>query len=362
MSHRFARMAIIVLVVAAFFMLPQPVLAGTPDDTYTIERYYAQAADLQQTRSTTLGAAVTLTFIPPSTKDFVIIASALVNNESTSYYTQTTLDINTVDYSDSYNRPVDTANNWVSFGSHKVITCIGGQTQTIKIEYCSEIDTSYAYIKRASIIALEVLEDGDNNCVNIESNIESENSTTSYVPKVTLTFTPPEQQDYLLLATANLSNSGVKKATLVQLTQDTISTGGYEHEEDIYSSCGSAAVIENLSADQHVFAIEFASESTSYTALIKDARITAIPMADLADPGLYQYEGVEAASENITTTYADKTTMSLVTATRGDWLIIPMALGKNESTTASFYSRLNIDGTLCDEFAFKPVARTNNRN
>jgi len=355
MNYRFLRIAIVVLVVVACCMLPQPALAGTPDDSYTIERYYAQAAGQQTTTSTTLVAAVTLTFTPPSTKDFVIIVSALVNNSSTSYYTQTTLDINTVDYSASYNRPIDIANNWVSFGSHKFISCTGGVAQTIKIEYCTEHADGTAYIKRANIIALEV----GSNCKYIESNGESTTTETAYQPKATLTFTPPSQQDYLLLATANLKNSNDTKATLIQLTQDTNPAGGYEHESDIYSACGSASVIQNLDATEHDFVIEYATEHANYTAYVKDARITAIPIADFNS---HDHAASEAESTNGTTTYADKTTMSLTTTTRGDWLIIPMALGKNDSTAAAFYSQLNIGGTTYDEFAFTPSARTTYRN
>ncbi|MDZ4230343.1 MAG: hypothetical protein U1B77_00825, partial [Dehalococcoidales bacterium] len=80
-------LAVALVLVSVPLFPPAPVQAGTPDDAYTIERYYTENANEQSTTSTTYQDALTLTFTPPVTKDYLVIATALNNNSSTSYAT-----------------------------------------------------------------------------------------------------------------------------------------------------------------------------------------------------------------------------------------------------------------------------------
>jgi len=93
--------------------------AGVPDDTYTIERYYSDNVSVGSTTSTSYVDIVSCSFTPPTTKDYLIVFSALTNNSSTAYSTIVQANINGTGYSETSHRPVDATLNWRSFGGQK---------------------------------------------------------------------------------------------------------------------------------------------------------------------------------------------------------------------------------------------------
>ncbi|MFC1994775.1 hypothetical protein ACFLVD_01385 [Chloroflexota bacterium] len=190
------------------------------EDSYTIERYYAETIAEQFTTSGSFQDVVTLAFTPPSDKDFLITASALTNNSSVDYYTEIQLLINDtvapVAYSTTQHKPYAVDTNWRSFGTHIVIECTGGTEYTITIQYRTQtLDASTAYTRRAAIAVLEV-----SDYVSVADEDPSETTETGYQTKLTLNIEPSLAADYLILATANLSNSSATKGTQIQLTKD----------------------------------------------------------------------------------------------------------------------------------------------
>ncbi len=103
----------------------------------------------------------------------------------------------------------------------------------------------------------------------------------------------------------------------------------------------SALERENLTAASHTFKIQFHTANPA-TASIRNARITALLLADL---GTVQYAESEAESKTTSTTYVDKTTLSMTPATRGDRLQISSALGRQENASQAFYGNIDVDGT-----------------
>ncbi len=329
--------------------LPQSqVQAGTPSDNYTIERYFNEYPSQQQTDSTTFVDAVTLTFTPPTSKDYLVIVSALTNNDSTSYPTVTQLVEDTTTYSETYHQPVDASLNWRSFGAHKVFSLTASTSYTFKIQYRTELGdgTATAYIKRVAISVMEVA-----NYYNAEQEAEISTTSTSYVDAVTLGPFTPTAGDYLILVTANLKSGTSGKAAYAQwLTDGTLETEIVQ-TGTTYMSWG-AVEQDNLTAAPHTFTMQYHSSSPA-TAFIKSARITAVLLADM---GSGQYVESEAESSTTSITYVDKATLSFTPSTRADYLEIVSGLGRQENSSYAFFANLDVDGTSEGEYVFVPGA------
>ncbi|MFC2018866.1 hypothetical protein ACFLU4_02770 [Chloroflexota bacterium] len=367
MISRFIYFCLVVLIfTCAVFAVPAS--AGTPDDSYKPERYYAADAS---TQTTTLAVydndtndALTLTFTPPADKDFIVIASALTNyqtiNNSTILHLLLgpTLSEKT-SYSETSHKPIDTTMNWRGFGTHKILSATGGTSYTAKIQFKSEVGGvgETAYIKRCAIAVLEVF-----NYESVESNGESYGTHTVYSSgnKVTLNVTPSEEADYIIFATANTYNLTENKGTLAQIAKDvTGQDTEIETVTEVYASWGYMER-ETLAAVQHTFTMDYKSEAGG-TAYIKDARIAVVLASDL---GANQYAESEAASETELNTYDNdtnnKVTLTLSSLpTRNDYIIIGQGLGRNEATGGGggFYANLDIDGTSYGEYVFKASDR-----
>ncbi|MFC2017404.1 hypothetical protein ACFLUD_03215, partial [Chloroflexota bacterium] len=287
------------LALGGVYFLPQSqAQAGTPADAYTIERYYSENVTEQSTANTTFQDAVTLTFTPPATANYTVIASALTNNSDTNYSTVVQLIIDGTNYSETYHKPVDAALNWRSFGAHKVHSFTGATEHTVKIQYRTENAAGTAYIQRVAIAVVEVT-----NFYDVAQETEISTTSASYVDAVTFTFTPPVQADYLILVTANLRSSTSGKNAAMQWTIDGTADPNSEviQPGTNYMSWGHIER-ENLTAASHTFKIQYHTESPS-TAYIKSARITAILLTDL---GSDQYQESEAESKTTSSTYVDK--------------------------------------------------------
>lgn len=219
--------------------------AGTPDDTYTIERYYSDSVSVQSTTSTAYVNAISCNFTPPTTKDYLIVFSALTNNSSTSFSTIVQLNINGTGYSETFHLPVDATLNWRSFGGQKVITANANVAQNISIQYKTENAAATAYIQRSSIAVIEIA-----NYQNAEANTETSTTSRTYVTKATLTFTPSAAADYLVLATANSYNSVTKKDCYVELITDNVPDMELTTTNSPYASWADAHV-RNFSVAEH---------------------------------------------------------------------------------------------------------------
>ena len=343
--HAAVALALLLSYGGVSFLSSSQVEAGTPDDSYTIERYYTENAAIQSTSSTTYVDAVTMAFTPPNTANYTVIASALTNNDSTSNSTVVQLLIDGTGYSEAYHTPIDTTLNWRSFGTQKV-ELFDSTSHTVKIQYRTTDAANDAYIQKAFLSVVEVT-----NVHNAESNAPQDNSTTGYVDAVSLTFNVPTTADYLILNTANLKNSGATKSSYMRLLIDAAEDTELEQVGTSYMSWGNMER-ENLTTGSHTLQIQFKTQGGS-TATIKHARVTAILLSDL---GSNNYAETEAESKTTSITYVDKTTLPLSPTTPNDWLVIGSYLGRQEANPHAFYGNLDIDGISYGEYVFVPPA------
>jgi hypothetical protein len=316
------------------------------------ERRYNESEGESTTTSNTFQDKVVLTFTPSATKNYLIIASGLVAHASTFYATEVQLTIDGSVYAINEFQPTGAAGtNYYSFASQKVVS-LGATSHTIKIQYRSMTSGQTAKIKNARIIALEIQ---DYQTAIAEA--QSQTNSTSYQDKATLTFTPTSAGDYLIIATADLSASNTNYSALAQLTYDGASQGEMTREPTVASHFYTFGMVRelSLSAASHTFKIQYRSESSSYYAYIKNARITAVRLSDL---GGFQYTESEAESYTSSTTYQDKTTLTFTPPSAQDYLIIASALVRQESTSYAVYTNLDVDGTSYAEKIYRPKDST----
>lgn len=321
---------------------------GGEVDIATKERQYNESEGESTTTSNVFQDKVTLTFTPGATKNYLIIASGLVAHASTSYVTEVQLTIDGSTYAINEFQPSGAAaTNYYSFASHKVVS-LDATAHTIKVQYRSTTSGQTAKIKNALIIAVEVQD-----YETAISETQSQTTSTSYQDKTTLTFTPASAGDYLIIATADLSAANNTSSALARLTYDGASQGEMTREPTVASHFYTFGMIRRLSltAASHTFKIQYRSESGSYNAYIKNARITAVRISDL---GSSQYAESEAESYTSLATYQDKTTLTFTPASAGDYLIVASALVRQENATYAVYANLAIDGTSYGEKIYRP--------
>lgn len=318
------------------------------------ERYYIEDEEESTTTSTTWQDKALLTFTPRKQKDFLIIASGLVANSSISSQTEVRLRIDGSDYAINHFRPSGSAStdyNYYSFGAHKVIS-LDDTSHDIRVQYRSESSSGTAKIEKVRIIALEV--SGYKSAI---SEGESSTKSTSWQDKVSLTFTPESAGDYLILATADLSGSSTSDSFFACLTFDSSSLGEMVREPTATNHYYTFAMVKklNLSASSHTFIIQYKSEKATKSAYIKNARIIALRLTDLAEP-ITNIEYNESEGETSTTSgsYQDKVTLSFTPTQEGDYLIVASCLVRQGNTSWALYTRLLIDGVDYGAMKYRP--------
>ena len=332
------RTAITAILLIAALAVP---LVSAPPALAATEIYYSESESPSDTTSTSWQDKTTLTFTPGSVKYFLITASALVKNSSTSsdYYTEVQLTIDGTEYAINQFRPdADAGNNWYAVGAHKIVQ-LSAASHTIKIQYKRGTSSSTASIKNARIMALEVTD--YHTAIS-----EGSSSTTSEswdTDKVTLTFTPSTAGDYLIIATADLSGDNTSRVAQARLTLDDTTQGKMVREPTQSSHFYTFGMIRKLSlgASSHTFKIQYKSQSGtgSSTTYIKNARITAVRLS-----ALYWYAESEGETKTESTSFQDKTTLSFTAPIAGDYYIIASALVNQENDDYRVEAQLTVDG------------------
>lgn len=343
----------IILALGVVCFLPQSqVQAGTPTDSYTIERYYSESITQQTTTdNTTFQDAVTLSFTPPVTKDYIVIASALVTNSSTSYYTEAKLVIDGIDYGINQFQPAGVGtDNYITFSDARIMS-LNNTSHTIAIKYRTNDALGTAYIKNATITVIEAT-----NYHFQEATTANSTASTTYVTQLTLNFTP-QAADYLVIARADLSNVDAGYYCKAQLLYDgATSLGEQSWEERTGLQYMSFAVAKKLAftAEPHTLAIQFMSEHAGHAAYIKNARISVIKLSDIDGDNLNKYAEVDTEGSTKSITYVDQTTLSFTPSARGDYLILSSASITSASSATIVYGNLDYAGASQGEGKFTP--------
>jgi hypothetical protein len=289
---------------------------------------YQESLTSSQTTSIAYQDKVSISFTPQVTADFVIIAAAEVQGSSTSYQAKARLTVNSTTYQELAYRVKDST-DWYPFNGLKCLTLNGGTNYEITIQFCTNNAAGTARIRNARLIILSLQSEY------VESEALSTTSSTNWQDKATLTFTPPSNGDYLLIATANYRGSSTSYDVYVQLVQDgtTIADSIGRPGSGTTANYYTFGVMRKVTLDtsQHSFKIQYRSSSASGTAGINYAHIVAIRLSQF--DGNYYAED-ETESSPAPSTFTDKV-VNTYTADDGDYLMLGSISYKSGSTSNS---------------------------
>jgi hypothetical protein len=220
--------------------------------------------------------------------------------------------------------------DWYPFNGLKRLTLNGGTNYLIEIQFCTNNAGGTARIRNARLLIISLQSEY------AESEDLSTTSSTSWEDKATLTFTPPSNGDYLMIATANYRGSSTNRDVYIQLIQDDTTvhadTSGRPGSGTTanYYNFGAMRKV-TLDASQHDFKIQYYSSSSSGIAGITYAHIVVIRLDQFDDD--YCAED-EAESSPAPSTFTDKV-VNTYTADDGDYLMLGSISYRSGSTSRS---------------------------
>jgi hypothetical protein len=186
----------------------------------SLQSEYAESEELSTTTSTSWEDKATLTFTPPSSGDYLIIATANYRGSSTSrdVYIQLIQD-GTIVHTNNIGRPGSgTTANYYTFGVMRKVTLDAAQ-HDFKIQYCSSSSSGVAGINYAHIVAINLSQFDDNHYA--EDETESSPAPSTFTDKVVNTYTA-DDGDYLMLGSISYcSGSNSRSVGIDFQTEDT---------------------------------------------------------------------------------------------------------------------------------------------
>jgi len=290
---------------------------------------YQESLEESPTTSTTYQNKVTISFTPQVTADFIIIAAAEVQGSSTSYQAKARLTVDSTTYQELAYRVKDPT-DWYPFNGLKRLTLNGGTNYLIELQFCTNNAGGTARIRNARLLIISLQSEY------AESEELSTTSNTSWEDKATLTFTPPSDGDYLIIATANYQGSRTNRDVYIRLIQD-----GTTVHADTSGRPGSGTTANyynfgvmrklTLDASQHDFKIQYCSSGTPGVAGITYVHIVAIRLDQF---GSNYYAEDETESSPAPSTFTDKV-VNTYTADDGDYLMLGSISYRSSSTSRS---------------------------
>lgn len=305
--------------------------------------YYAESLARQTTTSTSNQVAATLTFTPDASTDYYLLASAALDNNSTTADSRFNL-FNSTDTvtiaecnieSQEAATPVD---KFPVFALGRYTSGGSPSATTFQARYSSE-STNTSGIEYTRIAAIKTAT-GDQWAA---SDTDSTVSSSTWTTKTTLSFTPATSGDYLIIAYAELASDSTAFYAQARLNYNNGTTiygesGLHNQDTTNYMPWGTMVRL-NLAASSQSFVIEFKNASTG-TSTIRKARILALRL-DQFDANYY----ADSLSRSTTTSgsYQDKVTLTQTPA-EGFHLVIGALEGDGQSNTVSHYQRV-IEGS-----------------
>ena len=180
----------------------------------------------------------------------------------------------------------------------------------------------------------------------VAADAETATSSTTYVNKATLAFTPAVADDWIILGFAEFRPLSSSYSGLVRMTVDGVDAGEVSMEPTTNNEwlAFSAMKVASLSAAAHTINIDYCSENNRNNNYTRRARIVAIRKASLE-----QTTAAADTSANLTTTLTNYVTANFTPASTGSYLLIYSGefLGATSSYSTQLQARLN--GNVLDE-------------
>ncbi|MEA2086401.1 MAG: hypothetical protein U9O84_05155, partial [Chloroflexota bacterium] len=249
---------------------------------FRVEGYYHEVDEpVSSTTETTYQDKTILSFTPPATDDYLVVSSVSITGDRTDRHFYTRLTYDGVSQGEIAREPT-VAGNYHSYQIMRVVT-LTSTPHTFKIQYKSEGGAT-ATIKNSRISAVRLGDLGiDANYTEVED--ASVTTSTDYVDKATLTFSPSPSQygDYLVMGFCLLKGSKTSQKAYARLVIDDVSYGERSFRPDTTSDCIPLLVFKKYrtSPDSHTIKLQYRTGHSSMAVTCSNARILAIKVNTL---------------------------------------------------------------------------------
>ncbi|MEA2085659.1 MAG: hypothetical protein U9O84_01245, partial [Chloroflexota bacterium] len=269
-----------------------------------IEGYYHEVDEpLSSTTETTYQDKTVLAFTPATTGDYLVLASCSITGDRTDKHFYTRLTYDGVSQGEIVREPT-VAGNYHSYQIVRVITATS-TSHTLKIQYKSEAKpTATATIKNARISAVR-LSDLGIDAYYTEAEDASTTTSTSYVDKATLSFSPspPQYGDYLVMGFCLLKGDKTAKKAYARLLIDSESYSERSFRPDTVSDCIPLFAFKKYrtSPGSHTIGLQYKTEAPMKVTC-QNARILAIKVNTLesySDAGITPSHTFDSASHTV---------------------------------------------------------------
>lgn len=295
---------------------------------------YSTSDGESTTTGTTFVNKLSDTINIPETGNHLIMVTGQITGSSTgdSALVRAELD-NTLTFMNSIHEPKDTTRtkDYLNFFGITMQNLSSG-SHTIDVDYRSETGGVTTYIKnvRSNVFSLDAVEYN-------ESLSDQTFTQETYATEHSLTFTPDEAGEYVIIATGELGDAGSNSYTIYSR----MLVDGSEQGEIQFESQDATDYItlffhetRNLSATEHTIALQFQRENTLGLPNRKNLRIVAIPMDEYWD---LHYN--ESLAETSGSTPTNKTFLTFTPEYAGNYTFL---------ASAEFYTSSGNDATLVE--------------
>lgn len=240
----------------------------------------SNAADSDAALTTTLTDYVTLNFTPASTGDYLLLWSGELYANSTAYSTQVQAKLNGNVLDEALVESRDTT-DWWPFASYAVASC-GTSQQAVTVTAAKETGSSATHtIRRARAVAIRLSGGRFSGYQSAVSDSESTTQSTTYVEKLSKSWSVGTAADWLVLSSYRLANSSTsyQSHAQVQLDDSTVLSENVRRPQDTtdWMNAGAADVRE-LATGTRRLDVDFKASSVAPIAKIKYVHLIAVPL------------------------------------------------------------------------------------
>lgn len=272
---------------------------------FRVEGYYHEVDEpVSSTTETTYQDKAILAFTPPTTGNYLIVSSVSITVNYTDKHFYARLTYDDVSQGEIVREPT-VAGNYHSYQIMRVIT-LTNTPHTLKIQYRSEDKpTTTATIKNARISAVR-LDDLGIDAHYTEVECASATTSTTYVDKATLTFSPSPSQygDYLVMGFCLLNGNLTNYVAYAQLLIGNVSYGERSFRPDTSSDCIPLYAFKKYltSPGSHTIKLQYKTEASSMAVTCQNARLLAIKVNTLesySDAGITPCHTFDSSSHTV---------------------------------------------------------------
>jgi len=241
---------------------------------------WSGASDSTTALTTTMTNYATATFTPATAGDYLLVFSAELYGNTTSYSTEVQAMVGSTVLDDCFVESNYASNYW-PFASFTVAN-LPASAQTVAVAAAKESGSSATHnIRRARVVAIRLAESRFAGYQTAVSDAESTTTSTAFVEKMTKSWSVSTAGNWLVLSSFGLANSSANRnvEARAQLDNTTAEAQPLRRPQDTTDYMnGNCVDVRNLATGTRQVDVDFRSSASSGTAKIKYAHLVALPL------------------------------------------------------------------------------------